>query len=310
VIKKVIVISLLFVILTTQAKDAADEQDILAQRGKGVVTQADFAARADKLPADMKLPTIRDRNRVRDLINTLLLRSQLASDAREAGFDKDQMVVDRMKLAAEAELAEAWAQHYVAMQPVADYEALAEEYYLLHADEMMSSPKINVSHILIANEKHSAEEAAALADSISQQLKLDPSKFDELVVAYSEDPSAKSNNGKFTEVKKGDMVKAFEEAAFAMEEGEISGPVMTEYGYHIIRLDAKIAPEKLSFDDVKAQLIEKEHKKHDDRVLQDYLERLTSLDVSMTQEALEKMVKSQFGEDYVEQSQMDSQKQK
>jgi len=280
----------------------------LAKRGNGVVTQADFAARAAKIPADAKLATLRSGNRVRDLINTLLLRSQLASDARKAGYDQDPLVQDRMKLAAEAELAEAWAQHYVEMQPAGDYEELAKEYYLLHEDEILTSPKIDVSHILISTKDRSDDEALALAETVSEQLEKDPSKFDELVKIYSEDPSAKSNNGKFTNVKKGDMVAPFEQVAFALDVGQISGPVKTQYGYHLIRLDAKIAPEKLSFEQVKPQLVEMEQKKHDDRIMQDYIGRLTSLNIEMTEEALKKMVESQFGEDYAE-PQVDAQKQ-
>ena len=294
------VISLLFLFLTAQAKDSVDEVEILAKRGNGVVTQAAFAARTEKIPAHSRLATLRDGKRLQDLINTILLRSQLAHDASEAGYDKDPTVMARMKLAAEAELAEAWAQHYVTMQPAADYEALAHEYYLLHQDEIMTSPKIDVSHILISIEKHSDEEAQALVDSVSQQLKSNPKSFDELVLAYSEDPSASSNKGKFNNVKKGDMVKAFEETAFALNEGQISEPVRTKYGYHIIRLDAKIAPEQMSFGEVKTQLIERERKKHEDRIMQDYIGGLTSIAVEMTEEALEQMVETQFGEDYVD----------
>ena len=88
-----------------------------------------------------------------------------------------------------------------------------------------------------------------------------------MVITYSEDPSANSNKGKFTNVKRGDMVRTFEAKAFEMEEGEISGPVRTQYGYHIIRLDAKIAPEQLGFDEVKWRLIELERKKHEDRII-------------------------------------------
>ena len=136
----------------------------------------------------------------------------------------------------------------------------------------------------------------------------DPAKFDELVATYSEDPSAKSNNGKFTNVRKGDMVKPFEDVAFALEEGKISGPVKTQYGYHVIRLDAKIAPEKLSFDAVKSRLVEMERKKHDDRIMKTYLGNLSALNVEMTEDALRKMVEDQFGEDFAE-PQVDTQKQ-
>ena len=102
--KFIVGFSLTVVFLSVQAADSIDESEVLARRGQGVVTQTDFAARVKKIPAEDRIPTLRDKNRVRDLINTLLLRSQLVSDARDSGLDKDPMVMTQMKLAAEAEL--------------------------------------------------------------------------------------------------------------------------------------------------------------------------------------------------------------
>lgn len=288
-----------FFSLGVHAQGMEDESEILAQRGKGVVTQEQFTARVDKIPAEIRRPTLRDRKRVRDLINTLLLRSQLSSDAREADFDKDPVIAKRMMLAADAELANAWAEHYVATQPDADYEQLAHEYYVSNEDEFFTSPLIDVSHILISIAERSDEDAKILAESVAQQAKANPELFDDLVLTYSEDPSAASNHGKFTNIKKGDMVKPFEVSAFSMKKGEISEPVKTVYGYHIIRLDGRTEPERIAFDQVKKRLVEKERENHRGRIKQEYLEELTSLEVQMSEEALTEMVRRQFGEDYI-----------
>jgi parvulin-like peptidyl-prolyl isomerase len=274
--------------------------DILAQRGKGIVTQDMFMARADKIPADIRRPTLRDRTRLQTVLNNLLLNEQLAVAAREAGFDKKKIVKDRMKLAADAELGEAWLQHYVDTQPAADYDELAREYYQLHKDDISSQARIDVSHILISTKKHSEKEARALAEKLSAELKANPAAFDDMVAKYSEDPSAVSNKGHFKNVKKGDMVKPFEAVAFNLKPGEISGPVKTAYGFHIIRLDRYVAPRHLTFDEVKAQLIEQEKKKHRDRIRREYLSTLAAKDVKMTREALQEMVAKVFGEDYSE----------
>jgi parvulin-like peptidyl-prolyl isomerase len=186
----------------------------------------------------------------------------------------------------------------VDIQPAGDYEQLAREYYQLHKEEMLTAPKIDVSHILVSSKDRSPEEALELAESIRLQLDETPLKFDDLVEQYSDDPSAASNQGKFKNVKKGDMVKEFERVAFALKAGEISAPVRTTYGYHIIRLDAHIAAEQLSFDDVRQRLIDAERSKHDDRVRKYYLESLTILDVEMSEESLEEMINRLFGEGY------------
>ena len=294
------VVFLLLNVASLRTAESIKQEEILAKRGNGVVTQRMFAARAEKIPLDLRQGTLRDGNRFRDILNNILLRTQLAADAREAGYDQDLIVADRMKLAAEAELSDAWLEHYVEMQPPADYEQLAREYYQINQDSILTSAKIDVSHILISNTERTDEEALILAESVHQQVVDSPDLFDELAKQYSEDSSAKTNHGKFQKVRRGEMVKPFEDMAFALEPGQISEPVKTEFGYHIIRLDAHIAPEKMQFEEVKSQLIESQRKNHDERVKQEYLMRLTSVDVEITQEALEEMVRRQFGEDYVE----------
>jgi len=283
-----------------QAADIQEQEDILAQRGKGTVTQSDFEARANKLPASVRKNVLSDSKRLQDLINALLINAQLAAEARQAGFDTEQIVIDRMKLAAEAELAAAWLEHYIVSQPPGDYEQLAYESYQLSQDEMLTPAKINVRHILISNNERSDEEAKELADSLIAQLADNPSKFDQFILGYSEDPSVSSNKGKYESVKKGDMVKPFEKAAFALQEGEISSPVKTSFGYHIIRLDTYIAPTQKSFDEVKQALIEQERKQHTDRLKRDYMGSLTSLNVTLTKEALDEMLRRQFGDNYAD----------
>lgn len=282
------------------ADNAESEADMLAQRGKGAVTQDAFSARAAQIPNEYRLKILRDRNRFRDILNSMLLNSQLAADAREAGFEMDQQVIERMQLAAESELAAAWLQHYIASQPAADYEALALDYYKLNKGDMLSLAKIDVTHILVSNSERSDEEALELANSLYSQVIENPSSFNEMALLHSDDPSAASNQGSFKGVKRGDMVGPFEKKAFSLEPGEIAEPVMTQYGYHIIRLDAYIAPQVLPFEEVKGELVDRQRRAHEKRIDADYRDQLTSLNVDMSQENMEEMIRRQFGEDYVD----------
>jgi peptidyl-prolyl cis-trans isomerase C len=296
----ILIISLLGLSQVASTDQSEAQLDILAKRGEGVVTQDEFNARAARIPDKYRLGIIRDRNRLKELLVAMLLNSQLAADAREAGFETDKLVIERMKLAAETELAAAWLQHHVASFPAADFEALAHDYYRLHKGEMLSLEKIDVTHILVSNKERSFEEALVLANSIHGQVIENPAAFSELVLKYSEDPSASSNMGSFKGVKRGDMVPPFENKAFSLKPGEISEPVKTQYGYHIIRLDAVIAPEQLPFEAVKQQLVDLERKAHEDRIKGDYISRLSSSKVEMTRENLKEMIRRQFGEEYVD----------
>ncbi len=295
-----VIFSLLLLSWSVQATEPHTDSDILAQRGEGIVTQSMFTARAEMIPAKSRLAALRDGKRLQDVINTLLIRSQLAADARKAGFDKEQIVSDRMQVAAEAELAKAWMDHYVEVQPEGDYEQLAFEYYQLHQDEMLLTETIDVSHILVSMKERSQDEAFELATSLHQKIENDSSNFDKFVTEYSDDPSAASNAGHFYDVKRGDMVEAFDEASFALEVNEISAPVKTQYGYHIIRLDAHKPAGKISFEQAKERLMRQQRKNHGDRIKQDYMASLSSLEVEMSEAQMKELIDRLFGEDYVD----------
>lgn len=116
--------------------------------------------------------------------------------------------------------------------------------------------EVTVAHILLATPKGSGaageELARRRADTVLRELKAGK-KWDELVKRYSEDKYSVNNNGELQRFGAGRMVPAFEDAAFALKKpGDISQPVKTEYGYHIIKLIDKYPPQP--FDSVKEEL--------------------------------------------------------
>lgn len=117
---------------------------------------------------------------------------------------------------------------------------------------------IRASHILIAiPEKATPEqlkEVEAKVAKIAAAVKADPAKFADLAKAESACPS-KEQGGSLGLFGKGQMVKEFEDAAFGLKEGEISGPVKTQFGFHIIRRDASEKERVLPFAEVKEQLV-------------------------------------------------------
>jgi foldase protein PrsA len=112
-------------------------------------------------------------------------------------------------------------------------------YYDTHQDEFIS---VKASHILLETE----EEAEAMLKRVKAG-----EDFAELAKQNSIDPSAKENSGDLGYFRHGDMVEPFENAAFALEPGEISEIVPTDFGFHII----KVEDNKLDkLEDVKEQL--------------------------------------------------------
>ena len=133
-----------------------------------------------------------------------------------------------------------------------------KNYYESHKAEFEGKQERQASHILIAVEPGAGAEekkkARARADDLVRQLKQSPAHFAEFAKQHSQDPGSAANGGDLGFFGRGTMPKAFEQAVFALKPGEITGPVETEYGYHIIRLTQVKGGETRSFEDVRAQI--------------------------------------------------------
>ena len=114
------------------------------------------------------------------------------------------------------------------------------------------------SHILIKAEKSASTEqkkaAKAKAEQLLAQLQKNPSLFAELAKKNSDDPGSASSGGDLDFFGRGAMVKPFEEAAFALKPGQLSGVVESDFGYHIIQLTAVRGGQPQPFDAVRGQL--------------------------------------------------------
>jgi peptidyl-prolyl cis-trans isomerase D len=114
------------------------------------------------------------------------------------------------------------------------------------------------AHILIAvkPDASDADKAAAKkkAEDLAAQAKANPAKFAELAKKYSEDPGSAAQGGDLGSNPRGTMVKAFDDAVFAMKPGDIVGPVQSEFGWHVIKLQGITPAKILSLDEAKTQI--------------------------------------------------------
>ena len=122
-----------------------------------------------------------------------------------------------------------------------------EKYYNDHKADYKSAASREVRHILVAKNKK------ALADRLRTQLQ-GGAGFAALAKQHSTDPGSKSNGGKLT-VRKGETVPPFDKVAFELDKGELSAPVETQYGWHLIEALSDVKPEKQTpLADVKEQI--------------------------------------------------------
>jgi parvulin-like peptidyl-prolyl isomerase len=110
-------------------------------------------------------------------------------------------------------------------------------YYASHKQQYTQPETRDIRHILVG------EKQRALADRLYDQLKANPSRFPALAKRHSKDPGSKNQGGKLTIVR-GQTVAPFDQTAFLMKVGQISRPVKTQYGFHVIQAIGDIKPAK------------------------------------------------------------------
>lgn len=133
-----------------------------------------------------------------------------------------------------------------------------KRYYAENASRYTAAEERRASHILIKADKAAPaaerQKAKAKAEQLLEQLRKAPTAFPELARKHSEDEGSAARGGDLDFFGRGAMVKPFEDAAFGMKPGEISPVIESDFGYHVIRLEAVRGGEKKSFDAVRVDI--------------------------------------------------------
>jgi peptidyl-prolyl cis-trans isomerase C len=274
-----------------------DPEVVLANQGDAILTQKAIDGALSKIPEQHRLMFIRDSVKVDKLVKDMMQTEVFALDAEDHEFSKDPMVQERMRLAARVTLAEAWMEEILLRAPDADYASMAYEDYLANPDSYSIPATLDVTHVLIGNEDRTMEEAVKFADELTVELEKNPGEFDFMVQEYSTDPGKESNFGKYEHMGHGQMVKPFEDAAFALQaEGDISQPVRTEFGYHLIRLDKRHESRVLPFEKVREQAESNLKARHLENYRSRYLQSLLADPIVFPEGSVEIMLRRHFGE--------------
>ena len=128
-------------------------------------------------------------------------------------------------------------------------------WYEGHKDRYEVPEERRASHILIATKPDAdKEKAKAHAEEVLAEVRKSPEKFAELAKKYSEDPGSAQKGGDLGFFARGVMVKPFEAEVFNQKEGDLSGLVQSDFGYHIIKLTGIKAAKLRPLEEVKAEI--------------------------------------------------------
>lgn len=173
----------------------------------------------------------------KNLIDELVMQELMYSDAVENNLEKEAEfieVFDSMK--------KSMLQQYNVRKMFSSILASDEElrdYYEKNKENYNKPETIKASHILV----DTVEKANDILEEMEKGL-----SFEDAASQYSSCPS-KEQGGDLGQFGKGQMVKEFEDAAFLMDIDEISAPIKTQFGYHIIKLAGRIPAQSLEFEE-------------------------------------------------------------
>ena len=146
----------------------------------------------------------------------------------------------------------------VLMKGVVTPEAELKTYYEQNAARYTAAEERRASHILIKADKDAPAadkaKAKARAQALLDEARKNPKAFAELARKNSQDTGSAVQGGDLDFFGRGAMVKPFEDAVFAMKEGEISNVVESDFGYHVIQLTATRGGQKKPFEELRAEI--------------------------------------------------------
>lgn len=175
------------------------------------------------------------RNAIRDELINIEVLAQAAS---KKGLHKQSDVAQQIELTKQSILASAFVQDYVKKHPISD-EVLKQEFDRIN--KQRGNMEYKVAHILLKTEDE--------AKTVAEQLK--NSKFEDVAMDKSQDPGSSVKGGDLGWAVPGNFVRPFAEAMVAMSKGQVSAPVQSQFGWHIIKLEDTRDVKIPSFDEVK-----------------------------------------------------------
>lgn len=173
-----------------------------------------------------------------DLINLELI----SQEAAKKGLDKEPETAQQIVLSRQSVLANAFVQDYVKTHPVSE-DVLKQEYESFKT--RVGNKELKLSHILVEKEDD--------AKAIVAQLKKG-AKFAKLAKDKSKDPGSANKGGDLDWAVPSTFVQPFAEAALKLNKGQVSDPVQTQFGWHVIKLEDVREPKIPPFDQIKSEI--------------------------------------------------------
>ncbi len=208
------------------------------------ISDSDLNRIIERYPVDKRIYFETDEGR-KQLLEQKVAFSAFSKYACEHGIDKSEDFINKISDIKEQILTQMVLAETLKTDPVSDDEA--KKFYNENSDKFALEETVSVKHILVDSEIQ--------AESIAADIHDGKITFEDAASNNSICPS-KENGGEIGYFKHGMMTEEFDKAAFSLPINELSKPVKTQFGYHILIVTDKTAPDIMPFDEVSKKIKE------------------------------------------------------
>jgi peptidyl-prolyl cis-trans isomerase C len=218
------------------------EGPVMAEVNGGTITTGDFERELKNLPEYLKAMADTPQGR-KEMLDTMVIRELILQQASKDGLDRGPEIEEKLQDLRKRLIVESFLKKKVeAEAQVSD--ADLQKFYEQNKDKFKAPEQMKASHILVKTEKEAKDILALIKAG---------GNFEELAKKNSVDSSS-AKGGDLGWFGKGSMVPAFEKAALALKDGQISEVVKSDFGFHIIKLTGKRAAGIRPLEEVKDQI--------------------------------------------------------
>ncbi|MEL0585629.1 MAG: peptidylprolyl isomerase [Candidatus Thiodiazotropha sp. (ex. Lucinoma kazani)] len=266
-------LSLVALVLFAGESISHDKAIVMTHNSGVEISKQELVDEIEFIRANKQLDKLPNKDVLQQLSLQLLTTKLLSKEALESKLDEDPLTAYELERARVMVLAQSRMRQLQSVTFDEDVKKqLGKEYYFSHEDEFTELEQRELSHILVKT--HEGGDAEKV-EQLLKTLQASPDQFESLAKEHSDDKGSGIKGGALGWATQDRFVKPFADAAFSIDKvGKIIGPIKTQFGFHIIKLDDMKASRLKPYSDVEETAIDKAVQAFRDERKSSYLNNL------------------------------------
>jgi peptidyl-prolyl cis-trans isomerase C len=239
IVKNILLVLMVFLLMMVPVSFAVEDDPVIAEAGEYIIKKSDLERQISYLIPDKQKHLRENPQQKVTFIKRMLQLKVFSALARKEGLDKRVDVNERLQIIIDDFLTREYLDKVVVKDITVTDEDI-EQFYKINKEKFFVPEQVKARHILVKvspdatgdEKKKAVEKAEGVLERAGQG-----DDFAKLAEEYSDDPGSRQRGGALGFFGKGRMVKSFEDAAFSLKPGQISGIVETRFGFHIIKVE-------------------------------------------------------------------------